>query len=333
VSASEGLPGTTVSTLAADQRAKYIYAGTSNGVFRSQNEGKTWATTADVGWLGVSALAVDPKDGRTAYASSNGRFFRTRDAGRTWTVLSDVTATATFIHVDPIDSDTLYVLAWTRVLKSIDQGDTWVDVRGGLPGPAIYDLLAIDRSRSGSLYISDGRDIFRTSDAGRTWSPFPSQGINSLAHPFSLVVDGNGRVLYSSTDRGVFAYEIRPYSFYPSTPCRIMDTRSPAGPSGGPNLEAGFERVALVSGRCGIPATARSVALNITVTQPSAAGHLTAYETGIPPPDTFSISYSAGRTRANNAIVGLDPLGRFTVKCMQASGTVHFIADVTGYFE
>jgi hypothetical protein len=87
------------------------------------------------------------------------------------------------------------------------------------------------------------------------------------------------------------------------------------------------------SGKCAIPATARSVALNLTVTAPADDGHLTVYETGTPTPDTFSISYSAGRTRANNAIVALDPLGRVTVKCTQASGSVHFVADVTGYFE
>jgi hypothetical protein len=88
-----------------------------------------------------------------------------------------------------------------------------------------------------------------------------------------------------------------------------------------------------MTGRCGIPPTARSVAINITATEGTAQGHLTVYEAGTLPPETISIAYRSGQTRANNAIVGLDPLGRMTVKCNQPSGTVHVILDVSGYFQ
>jgi hypothetical protein len=40
-----------------------------------------------------------------------------------------------------------------------------------------------------------------------------------------------------------------------------------------------------------------------------------------------------GVTRANNAIVPLSALGDMAVHCSQASGTVHFILDVNGYFQ
>jgi hypothetical protein len=72
--------------------------------------------------------------------------------------------------------------------------------------------------------------------------------------------------------------------------------------------------------------------VNVTVAAPSAAGHLRLYPAGTPPPSSSVINYSRGRTRANNAIVGLDELGKLAVYCAQAAGTAHLVLDVTGYF-
>jgi hypothetical protein len=54
---------------------------------------------------------------------------------------------------------------------------------------------------------------------------------------------------------------------------------------------------------------------------------------GTSAPQTSTIDYRAGQTRANNAIVLLGAGGDFRVLCSQPSGTVQFIVDVTGYFE
>jgi len=46
------------------------------------------------------------------------------------------------------------------------------------------------------------------------------------------------------------------------------------------------------------------------------------------------INYSAGQTRANNAIVTLGgATGSLVVFSGQAAGAVHVIVDVNGYFE
>jgi len=98
-------------------------------------------------------------------------------------------------------------------------------------------------------------------------------------------------------------------------------------------LVAGTDRVLLVRGRCGIPATARALSANIAVTQPTAAGNLRLYPAGAPLTTVSSINYSAGQTRANNAIIPLSEAGELAVWCAQVSGTAHFILDVNGYFE
>jgi hypothetical protein len=85
-------------------------------------------------------------------------------------------------------------------------------------------------------------------------------------------------------------------------------------------------------GRCGIPAEADAIAVNVTVTQPTALGHVTIYPLGISLPTTSTINYGAGQTRANNGIVQVGTSGSIAVTCGQLSGTTHFIIDVVGFF-
>jgi hypothetical protein len=86
-----------------------------------------------------------------------------------------------------------------------------------------------------------------------------------------------------------------------------------------------------MASQCGIPADATAISVNVTVTNPSAGGHLTFYPSGEAPPLVSTINYRAGQTRANNAILLLSPAGDFDVACA-SFGTVDFILDVNGYF-
>jgi plastocyanin len=124
-----------------------------------------------------------------------------------------------------------------------------------------------------------------------------------------------------------------PEAFHSVAPCRVVDTRDPPGTHGGPALAAGAARNFAITGRCAIPATARSVSFNITITQPTSLGHITLFPAGQPVPLVSNINFQAGQTRANNAIVKLGTGGAIGVSNGQGSGIVHFIADVNGYFE
>jgi hypothetical protein len=67
------------------------------------------------------------------------------------------------------------------------------------------------------------------------------------------------------------------------------------------------------------------------VTGSTAPGYITLYPDGTPLPLASHLNYSAGQTRANNAIVSLGPAGDLAVYC--ALGSTDLIIDVTGYFE
>ena len=120
-------------------------------------------------------------------------------------------------------------------------------------------------------------------------------------------------------------------SLYTVTPCRLADTRNPPSGYGGPALAAGQDRVFTLAGHCGLPA-GRAVSVNLTVTQPTAAGFLALYPGGLAPLAS-NINYRPGQTRANNAVLPVGGSGEIVVRCGQASGTTQFVLDVNGYFQ
>jgi hypothetical protein len=124
-----------------------------------------------------------------------------------------------------------------------------------------------------------------------------------------------------------------PSSFFSLTPCRVADTRGPSGPYGGPALAANANRTFVIAGQCGIPAGAVAVAFNFTVTQPTGLGDLRTVPGGGALPLVSTMNWRPGQTRANNAIVLLGPSGDILVHVDQASGSVHLIIDVNGYFQ
>jgi hypothetical protein len=125
--------------------------------------------------------------------------------------------------------------------------------------------------------------------------------------------------------------------FHTVTPCRVVDTRGLPGPNGGPALASGVPRLLPVVGRCGVPPTAKAVTVNVTITAPTAGGHLSFALGGCAAaPSTSTLNFPAGRTRSNLAILPLatNGTGGVTVfPSLAASGNVHLILDVTGYFE
>jgi hypothetical protein len=121
--------------------------------------------------------------------------------------------------------------------------------------------------------------------------------------------------------------------YFTIAPCRVVDTRGPAGPTGGPALVGGATRDFVIGGKCNVPADAQAVAFNFTVTGPGAAGDLRIFTGGGTLPTVSTMNYGEGQSRANNAVVPLGPDGNVAVRVDQPSATsVHLIVDVTGYF-
>ncbi len=152
---------------------------------------------------------------------------------------------------------------------------------------------------------------------------------------FAADVDGDGDldVLSASrSDNRIAWYENRVggMDYYTVTPCRLLDTRALGQ---GPALTTG-DRQLVVPPNCGIPGDSLAVALNVTAVSATVGGHVTLFPGGAADPDTSTINFSAGQTRANNLIVGLAPdfSGKLVLRAVVPGGEVHFLVDVVGYF-
>jgi hypothetical protein len=129
------------------------------------------------------------------------------------------------------------------------------------------------------------------------------------------------------------AAQTGPYQFFAVAPCRVVDTRNPNSTNGGPIFNTGTQRNFAIRGNCGVPATAKAVSLNVTVTAATSASFLTLWPSGSARPGVSTINFTqSDPALANGAIVGLSTSAS-DLSVFNSDGNVHVILDVTGYFQ
>ena len=176
---------------------------TGDGIYRSDDAGKSWIHLGLRDGEQISGLAVDPRDRNKVFAAVLGHpyganvergLFRSTNGGRTWekVLYTDENTGAMAVTIDPSNPDVVYADlfasrqgpwengAWqgtgSGLYKSTDGGTTWKQLKGGLPGPA--DGLgrigiAIAPTMTNRLYaVVDAPKlggIYRSDDAGEHW--------------------------------------------------------------------------------------------------------------------------------------------------------------------
>jgi len=119
-------------------------------------------------------------------------------------------------------------------------------------------------------------------------------------------------------------------NFYPVSPCRVADTRNPAGPLGGPEMAAGTTRsFSIPLSGCFVPASAAAYSVNITVVPDGPLPYLTAWPAGSAQPVVSTLNSFEGTVVANAAIVAAGSNSQIDVF---VTNRTHVILDVNGYF-
>ena len=117
--------------------------------------------------------------------------------------------------------------------------------------------------------------------------------------------------------------------FTPITnPQRILDTRAGVGAAAS-KLAGGQILPLQVGGVAGVPADAKAVVINTTVTGPTGPGFLTAFPCGQSPPLASNLNYVPGQTVANLVLAKLGTGGQL---CLYSLAATDVVADVAGYF-
>ncbi len=124
-----------------------------------------------------------------------------------------------------------------------------------------------------------------------------------------------------------------PVQFAALTPCRVVDTRNPNGPFGGPPIGGHSSRsfpLAQSGNPCGIPVTAVAYSLNVTVVPGPSLGFLTIWPAGEGQPVVSTMNSPDGRVKANAAIIPAGtPSGSVSV---YVTDTANVVLDIDGYF-
>ena len=143
--------------------------------------------------------------------------------------------------------------------------------------------------------------------------------------PTDVILDIDG---YFDTSSGANSF-----GYYTARPCRVADTRSPAGVLGGPSMSANQSRdFPIPSSFCGIPSGAGAYSLNVTaVPDPTVdyLGYLTAWPTGQAQPLVSTLNSWTGKVVANAAIV---PSGTNGSVSVFVTNPTDVILDTNGYF-
>jgi len=120
-----------------------------------------------------------------------------------------------------------------------------------------------------------------------------------------------------------------PLQFVPVTPCRVVDTRNPDGPFGGPSLDNDSRSFDIPNGACNIPSTAAAYSLNVTAVPSGPLYYLTIWPTGEPQPIVSTLNSADGINKADAAIV---PAGLSGGVSVYAAGSTDVVLDINGYF-
>jgi photosystem II stability/assembly factor-like uncharacterized protein len=216
--ANIGLTTLAVTALAIDpSNTATLYAGGPDGVFRSIDAGRSWATTGLTDEY-VGALAVDPSNPAVLYAGMIYRgVFKSSDSGGTWAPINTGLALQQVfaLAVDPAHPATVYTTGNAAgvggIFKSTDSGGTWAAADAGLTNLGFVNALAIDPSHPATLYVGastpePGRlngGLFKSTDSGGTWTA-ASAGLTDTQIYAVAVSPSNPALLYTGTGSGVF---------------------------------------------------------------------------------------------------------------------------------
>ncbi|HLY41988.1 MAG TPA: hypothetical protein VKR52_12320 [Terracidiphilus sp.] len=180
-----------------------------DGMYRSNDAGKTWQHLGLHDAEQIPALAVDPRDPNRIFAAVLGHpygpneergIFRSMDGGMTWkkVLYKDASTGGSDVAIDPQHPNVVYAALWQSRLgpwedqnqydgtngglfKSTDGGDTWTKLTKGLPDDVVQIQVAIAASDPSRLYATlstkhesgyasgAGLGVYRSDDAGENW--------------------------------------------------------------------------------------------------------------------------------------------------------------------
>ena len=181
---------------ANNQRA----VGYGDGVYRSDDAGKTWRNLGLKTSEQIGRIVIDPRDSKVVFVAAYGSLwkeggerglYKTVDGGATWNKVLEISENTGIsdVALDPNNADVMLAVAhqrrrhtWTLIHggpesglhKSTDGGKTWRRIRGGLPnGDLGRIVIAFSQAQKGLVYAkvetNENTAIYASLDSGDSW--------------------------------------------------------------------------------------------------------------------------------------------------------------------
>lgn len=157
-------------------------ANVQHNFFRTTDGGETW----DEQVINVPGIieAVHSSGDIMWAVGQDGAILKSNDRGVSWA--DPVLTRLTISGIESIDRETYIAYTRREILLSTDSGLSWSKIMRPDSEPTIGNLYVFDVD---NLIISDGGDVYRTTNGGQTWN----QPNNDLARGFrDMVFDSNG---------------------------------------------------------------------------------------------------------------------------------------------
>ena len=163
----------------------------------------------------ITAIVVDPRDGRVLLASSwtrdsaaGGGVLRSADGGRTWSGAGLAGQAVRTLAMAPSDPRVLVAGTLDGVYRSLDAAKSWARISPeGHEELRNLDSLAIDPRDPQIIYAGTFHLPWKTTDGGRTWRPI-HDGMIDDSDVMSLRIDEEDpRRIYASACSGIYRSE------------------------------------------------------------------------------------------------------------------------------
>ena len=174
-----------------------------DGVYKSTDAGKTWTHIGFQSSENISKIRIDPLNPDIVYVAAFGKMsapnadrgvYKSTDGGKTWrkVLYRDDRTAAIDLTIDRTDPRVMYAAMWeayrkeytmssggpgSGLFKSTDAGETWTEITraSGMPANGLIGRIGVavsgaNPNRVYALVEHDSGGLFRSDNAGRTWS-------------------------------------------------------------------------------------------------------------------------------------------------------------------
>ncbi len=145
-----------------------VYVGTSNGVYRSLDNGSLSWSEAGLQGKGIYQIALNVSGSTAGYVFARGSagLYRSSDEGRNWRLLGVQVGDAASLFT-PLEGVVFVGTDTSGVLLSRDNGQTWAPMNDGIErvnGKYPRMLSFAQQGPARYLYVGGGGNVYRSSD-------------------------------------------------------------------------------------------------------------------------------------------------------------------------